>query len=102
MLHVCRIFVWIMIKMQWLPLIWNGKSTDKALFCLFEDIYFICDIYLIWSLFDLELLFSFVVYIYIIFTFLLFSRGFYPKRLPNEDNRINQNQQKSNTMQVLY
>ncbi len=35
MLHVCSIFVWIMIKMQWLLLILNGKSTDKALFCLY-------------------------------------------------------------------
>ncbi len=41
MLHVCSIFVWIMIKMQWLPLILNGKSTDKALFGLNEDIHFI-------------------------------------------------------------
>ncbi len=29
----------MMIKMQWLPLILNGRSTDKALFCLYEDIY---------------------------------------------------------------
>ncbi len=42
MLHVCIIFVWIMIKTQWLLLILNGKSTDKALFCLYEEIYFIC------------------------------------------------------------
>ncbi len=40
-LHVYSIFVWIMIKMQWLPLILNGKSTDKALFCLYEGISFI-------------------------------------------------------------
>ncbi len=26
----------------------------------------------------------------------------YPKRLTNEDNRSNQNQQKSNNMQVLW
>ncbi len=45
------IMIWIMIKMQWLPLILIGKSTDKALFCLYEEIYFICVIYLIWSLF---------------------------------------------------
>ncbi len=51
MLHVCSIFVWMMIKMQRLPLILNGKSADKALFCLYEDIYFICIIYLIWGLF---------------------------------------------------
>ncbi len=48
---VYSIFVWIMIKMQWFPLILNGKSTDKALFCLYEDIYFICVTYLIWGLF---------------------------------------------------
>ena len=69
MLHVCSIFVWIMIKMQWLPLILNGKSTDKALFCLYEEIYFICVTYL----FDLGLVlkfqFSFVIYIYILFKF---------------------------------
>ncbi len=52
--------------------------------------------------FVLKFKFSFVIYIYIIFTFLLFSRHFYPKRLTNEDNRSNQNQQKSNNMQVLY
>ncbi len=46
MLHVCSIFVWIMIKMQWLPLILNVRSTDKALFCLYEEIYFICVTYL--------------------------------------------------------
>ncbi len=51
MLHVCSIFVWIMIKMQWLPLILNGKSKDKALFSLYGEIYFICVIYLIWGLF---------------------------------------------------
>ncbi len=33
---------------------------------------------------------------------LSFSRRFYPKRLTNEDNGSNQNQQKSNEMQVLY
>ncbi len=37
-------------------------------------------------------------YIYI----LLFSRCFYPKQLTNEDNESNQNQQKSNDMQVLW
>ncbi len=30
-----------------------------------------------------------------------FSRRFFPKRLTNEDNRSNQNEQKSNDMQVL-
>ncbi len=101
MFHVCSIFVWIVIKMQWLPLILNGKSTDKALVCLYEEISFICVTYL----FDLELVlkfkFSFVIYIYIIFTF-CYLVGFYPKRLTNEENRSNQNQQKSNNMQVLY
>ncbi len=63
MLHVCSIFVWIMIKMQWLPLILNGKSTDKA-FCLYEEIYFICVTYL----FDLELVFNLVL----LFTFTLY------------------------------
>ncbi len=46
MLHVCSIFVLIMIKML-LPLILNGKNTDKALFWLYEYIYFICVTYLI-------------------------------------------------------
>ncbi len=32
----------------------------------------------------------------------LISRRFCPKRLTNEGNRSNQNQQKSNNMQVLY
>ncbi len=63
----CSIFVWI--KMQWLPIILHGKRTDKALFCLYEEIYFICVTYL----FDLELVlkwkFSIVIYISIIFTF---------------------------------
>ncbi len=40
-----------MIQMQWLPLILNGKSTDKALDGLYEEIYFICVTYLIWGLF---------------------------------------------------
>ncbi len=47
MWHVYSIFVWIMIKMQWFPLILNGKSTDKALFCLYEEIYFLF-VLLIW------------------------------------------------------
>ncbi len=52
MLHVCSIFVCIMIKMQWLLLILNGKITDKALFCLYEEIFlFVLLIYLIWGLF---------------------------------------------------
>ncbi len=55
------------MKMQWLTLILNGKSTDNALFCLYEEIGFICVTYL----FDLGLVlkfqFSFVIYIYIMF-----------------------------------
>ncbi len=38
------------------------------------------------------------MYIYI----LLFNQCFYPKQLTTEDNRSDQNQQKSNNMQVLY
>ncbi len=76
MLHVCSIFVWIMIKMQWLPLILKGKSTDKALLYLYEEIYFLCVTYL----FDLGLVlkfqFSFVIYIYIIFTFCYLADAF--------------------------
>ncbi len=62
--------------MQWLPLILNGKSTDKALFCLYEEIY------LIWvtNLFDFGLIlkfqFCFVIYIYIIFTFRYLADAF--------------------------
>ncbi len=51
-----------MIKMQWLPLILNEKSTDKALVCLYEEIYLIC----VTSLFDLGFVlkfqFSFVIF----------------------------------------
>ncbi len=76
MLHVCSIFVWIMIKMQWLPLILKGKSTDKALLYLYEEICFLCVTYL----FDLGLVlkfqFSFVIYIYIIFTFCYLADAF--------------------------
>ncbi len=36
------------------------------------------------------------------FTFYSFNRRFYPKQLTNEDNRINQNQQMSNNMQVQW
>ncbi len=60
MLHACSIFAWMMIKMQWLPLILNGKTTDKALFCFYEDFYFI------WDLFK-HFQFRFVIYIYILF-----------------------------------
>ncbi len=56
-----------MIKMQWLPLILNGKSTDKALFCLYE-VFILCVLF-IWFGTFLKFQFSFVIYIYIIFTF---------------------------------
>ncbi len=62
--------------MQWLPLILNGKSTNKALFCLYEEISLICVTYL----FDLGLVltfqFSFVIYIYIIFQFCYLADAF--------------------------
>ncbi len=70
--------------MQWSPPILNGKSTDKALFCLYEDISFICVTYLFDLGLVLKLKFSFVIYSYIIYT-LLFSR-----------------RKRSNIMQVLY
>ncbi len=76
MLHVCSIFVWIVIKMQRFPLILNGKSTDKTLFCLYEEIYFICVTYLFDMRFVLKLQFSFVFYIYIIFTFSFLADAF--------------------------
>ncbi len=80
MVHVCSIFVWMMIKMQWLPLILNGKSTDKALVCLYE-ISFICVTYF----FDLELVlkfqFSFVIFIYIIFPFCYLAEAFIQSNL---------------------
>ncbi len=50
-------------------LILNGKSTDKALFCLYEDIYCICVTFLFDLGLVLKLKFSFVIYIYIIFKF---------------------------------
>ncbi len=46
MLHACSIFVWIMVNIQWLHTILNRKSTDKALFCLYEEIYLIWVTYL--------------------------------------------------------
>ncbi len=42
MKHLCL----YVIKMQWLPLIFNGKSTGKGLVCLYEEVFFICIIYL--------------------------------------------------------
>ncbi len=57
----------MMIKMQWLPLILNGKSADKALFCLYEEI---TTFFGVTYLFDLglvlKILFSFVYLIYIL------------------------------------
>ncbi len=61
-LYVCSIFVWIVIKMLWLHLILNGKSTNKALFCLYEEIYFICVTYLFDLGFVLKFQFSFVIF----------------------------------------
>ncbi len=60
MLHICSIFVCIMIKMQWLPIILNGKRSDKALFCLYEDINFICVTYLFYLGLVLKCQFSFL------------------------------------------
>ncbi len=99
---VCNIFVWIMIKMQRLPHILNEKSTDKALFYLYEEISFIC----VTCLFDvglvLKCLFNCIISIYIIFLFSYFYLCFYPKRRTDEDNRSNHDQQNSNNMQVIY
>ncbi len=36
--HVCSIFVWIVMKLQWLPLILNGNSTGKVLVYLYVEI----------------------------------------------------------------
>ncbi len=87
-----------MIKMQWLPLILNGKSTGQGVILFIWRDFFICVTYL----FDLGLVlkfkFSFVIYIYILY----FSRCFYPKRLTNKYIEAIKNQQKSNNMQVLY
>ncbi len=63
-----------MIKMQWLPLILNGKSKTKPLFCLYEEI-----IDWVTNLFDFGLFkiqFCFVIYIYIIFTFCYVADAF--------------------------
>ncbi len=62
MLYVCCIFVWIMIKMQWLPLILNGKSTDKALVVFMKRfILFVCNLF-IWFGVVLKFQFSFVIF----------------------------------------
>ncbi len=50
----------------------------------------------------LKFQFSLVIYIYIIYTFCYLADAFIQKRLTNEDNISNQNQQKSNNMQVQY
>ncbi len=57
--------------MQRLPILLNGKSTNKALFCLYEEIYFICVTYLIDLGLVLKFQFSFVIYIYMIFIYIL-------------------------------
>ncbi len=65
-----------MIKIQWLPLILNGKSEDKALFCLYEEIYLIWVTYLFDFGLILKFKFCFVIYIYIIFTFCYLADAF--------------------------
>ncbi len=52
---------------------------------------------LIWGLFK-NLYLVLLLHLHNIYI-VLFSRGFYPKRLKNEDNRSNQYQKKSNNMQ---
>ncbi len=46
MLHVCSIFVWMMIQMQWLPLILNGKSKESYFVYMKRFILFVLLIYL--------------------------------------------------------
>ncbi len=48
--------------MQGLPVILNGKCTDKALVCLYEEIYFDCVTYLCDLGFVLKFQFSFVIF----------------------------------------
>ncbi len=64
MLNVCSIFVWMMIKMQWLPLILMERAQTKPYFFIWRDLFDLC------YLFDLGLVltfqFSFFIYIYII------------------------------------
>ncbi len=50
----------------------NGKSTDKALFCLYKDIYFISVTYL----FDLELVLKLLFYVIMLFTFCYLADAF--------------------------
>ncbi len=65
-----------MIKTQRLPHILNEKSTDKALFYLYKEIYFIC----VTCLFDvglvLKFLFNCIISIYIIFIFSYLADAF--------------------------
>ncbi len=51
----------MMIKTQRFPLILNGKRADKALFSLYEEIYFICVTCLFDLGFVLKFKFSFVI-----------------------------------------
>ncbi len=75
-----------------LPLILYVKSTNKALFYLHEDINFIFGTYLFDLGLVLKILFSFVIYIYVIFKCCYLAEAFYPKWLTNEVNRSNQKQ----------
>ncbi len=70
MLHVYSIFVWIMIKMQWFPLILNEKNTQTKPYFVYMKrfILFALLIYFYVEL-VLKFQFSFVIYICIIFTF---------------------------------
>ncbi len=77
---MCSIFVWIMIKMQWMPLIINGKTTGKALVCLYEKIYFICIIYL----FDLGLVLEFLI-LFCYLTYFNFTKKCAPFCLRNNE-----------------
>ncbi len=52
------------------------ESADKALFCLYEEIYFMCVTYLFDLGLVLKFLFSFVIFIYIIFTFCYLADAF--------------------------
>ncbi len=57
MLHVCSIFVWIMIKIQRLPLILHGKSADKPQFIYmnrFILFLFNFDLVLLFDIFELH------------------------------------------------
>ncbi len=62
---------------------------------------FLLFVLFIWFGAGFKFQFSFVIYISYI-TLCYLAEAFIQKRLTNEDNRSNQNQQKSNNMQVLY